>query len=936
MSNKNSDKLSAEKPGQLFPVVIFLIAGMFLAGCTYDTDGQHICPVDLRCEYLKNPLGVDTFLPRLSWKTNVSKELHPFRQSAYRIVASTSEDKLDLEDFDAWDTGKQESNKQHLVPWNGINLAAGDPIFWKIRVWDQKGNPSAWSRPGTFTMGPMCEQDWTGDWIGYPYPDGETEDTTVLFRKEFTVDNTSLRSVLHIVVDGIHELYVNGERCGHRVLSPMLSSKSRLRYVSYDITSLLKKELNSIGVALSPGYFRQDKQRHVTGNRESFEPLFRLQLRLEGQPVLSSDNTWLCTPGNSSICNNDPRLVAGQWWMCSFGGEWIDAGKKDNSTLFSERVSDRWKPVEIKSAPGKTVTSEMAEPDRIHTVLEPVSVKEAEYKGRKAWRIDFGRNFTGFLDLEIEGVPGSIIEIMSSDMKDRILLYGQKSRLTLNQSGKGHFKHRFNFCAGRYLTLSGALNKPEPSCIRALAVSNDRKQTGHFKCSDSLLNQIFETDLWTYLSNTFNCITVDCPHRERRGYGMEGGMANIMVGLNAFESGGFFTKWLEDWRDVQHDNGYFPHCAPRDDAGGGPLWSSAPVFLAWHAYLHYRDKRLLEKTWPAIRNWLEFLHSRLENGVLPFYEPRTGVRGLGDWARPHPGKFPAPDVPLEEVGKRYEPGPSEAARHYNNCAYAWNLQLAIREAETLGKTEDAGLYRERLRALRKAVHRKYYNPQKKVYLDTDQMRQAFPLFTGIPPDSLRDDVLESFLKDITGEHPYFDTGNATPLLIKILTGLLERQDLVFHILLREEYPGYANLLKNGATTWPEYWDFHKSQIHTTYTGITAWFINGLGGIRPDPENPGFQLFLIKPYFAPGLDRAETSHESVYGKIISEWHRQDGKMQFSFAVPANSTARITVPFRSAQIKQIQGPSGHQVKWEQTGKSISECSLPSGYYSFTTDS
>jgi len=115
-----------------------------------------------------------------------------------------------------------------------------------------------------------------------------------------------------------------------------------------------------------------------------------------------------------------------------------------------------------------------------------------------------------------------------------------------------------------------------------------------FECSNELFNRIYETVLWTYRCLSLGGYVVDCPHRERLGYGAEGQVA-VDTALYGFDFGALFTKWLGDWRDVQDpQSGEVPHTAPTYIGGGGPAWGGIVVTLPWRCYLQYGDKRILE------------------------------------------------------------------------------------------------------------------------------------------------------------------------------------------------------------------------------------------------------------------------------------------------------------------------------------------------------
>jgi alpha-L-rhamnosidase len=109
--------------------------------------------------------------------------------------------------------------------------------------------------------------------------------------------------------------------------------------------------------------------------------------------------------------------------------------------------------------------------------------------------------------------------------------------------------------------------------------------------------------------------------------------------------------------------------------------------------------------------------------------------------------------------------------------------------------------------------------------------------------------------------------------------MAERMDLIYELLRDETHPSYGYFLAQDETTWPERWSsVGGSRIHTCYTGIGGYFIKGFGGIRPDPQKPGMRQFIVKPSPVGDLTHANTTLESGYGKIVSNWKRA-GNRQF---------------------------------------------------------
>src|SRR5207302_1509169 len=111
--------------------------------------------------------------------------------------------------------------------------------------------------------------------------------------------------------------------------------------------------------------------------------------------------------------------------------------------------------------------------------------------------------------------------------------------------------------------------------------------------------------MWTFENVSLGNYVVDCPQRERRGYG-DGFVATRMA-FDNYRVGAFMTKWAEDWRDVQGLDGNVAYTAPTYLGGGGPAWSGFCVSLPWEIYREYGDRRVLEQGFPVMQRWLAFL-----------------------------------------------------------------------------------------------------------------------------------------------------------------------------------------------------------------------------------------------------------------------------------------------------------------------------------------
>ena len=290
---------------------------ILLAGTGHAAETSEASPVaasvdviDLRCEYLKDPLGIDVQHPRLSWrltaKDPAARGLH---QTSYRVLVSSSLQRLASSEGDLWDSGNVASGESAHVVYAGTPLASRGQCFWKVRVCDQAGVPSAWSQPAYWSLGLLDAADWQAKWIGadavhvrqkgWPIPDNTMPDPW--FRKRFVLDAAPARAMLYVASIGYHEVYVNGRKVGDTVLAPCTTNhKKRARYCTYDIAGCLKPGANVLGLwlgtswSLFPPYKSDDKP-------ASPLVLAKAEVELPGASRLciATDATWRTRPART-------------------------------------------------------------------------------------------------------------------------------------------------------------------------------------------------------------------------------------------------------------------------------------------------------------------------------------------------------------------------------------------------------------------------------------------------------------------------------------------------------------------------------------------------------------------------------------------------------------------------------------------------------------
>ena len=780
---------------------------------------------------------------------------------------------------DAWQAGRQRT-----AGWDGG--AAFDGTGWgAARVLGPYG-----IRPwGTIVPEPMRPAPW--------------------LRRAFEVREGWSRAMAYVASLGYHELYLNGQRVSEQVLSPAVSDLSqRVRYVTYDLGALLRPGRNTAALWLGGGWSHLPVFGHTDG------PLVRAQIEVE-HPAgagmrLVTDATWRVHPSH--------RTLVGAWRFGDFGGERVDA---------REEVAD-WNQADFDDAAWEAastheleveVSAEKLEPDLRHETWAAVAVAE---RGPGAYRLDMGRNFTGWLELALVGEPGATAHIAVSEREDRECHENQRSEYVFGPRGRGVFRNRFNYSCGRWVTVRGVTAPPDPAACRATLVRSAFRRTGRFTCSSELLNRIYDTVLWTYESLCLGGFVVDCSHRERRGYGGDA-HATMETALANYDQGAFHTKWLEDWRDVQGPDGNIPHTAPTYRGGGGPAWSGVCIALPWEVYLAYGDTRVLADNYRMMQRWLAFLGTMSEDGLLRrFGHASWGF--LGDWVPPGRGQGEN-----ERVDER-------TTLFFNNCYRYASVKRMAEIARVLGKPDDAARYRDEAEELRRAVHAAFFDPETATYGNGEQPYLALALLTDLVPPEQRAAVVARLEHAIVGEKSgHVDSGiHGTYFLLKYLTEA-GRGDLVHRMVSQTDYPSFGHMLAEGATTIWEQWDGLHSQCHSSFLSIGAWFLRGLAGLRPDPAHPGFARFHVRPGVVGELTFVRASYDSIHGPITVSWRLGGGRLTLDLAVPPNTTALVHLPADDpAAVLEGPGPAadaaGVRFLHHAAGEATFE--VLSGVYSF----
>jgi hypothetical protein len=862
--------------------------------CTAAAAFAGMMAADLRCDYAVNPLGVDSANPRLFWK--LASGSHGQRQTAYQILAASSEKNLARDDGDLWDSGKVSSDETIQISYAGAALKSSQQIFWKVRVWDQNEKVSAWSKPTTWTMGVLQDSDWHAQWIGAV----DTNIPSLLLRHEFSVKPGLKRALANVCGLGQYELTLNGKKAGDDFLSPGWSKYDKTcLYDTRDITDLLRNGKNAVGIELGNGMYNLLGTRFLRPGLSrlySFGPQKAIaQIRLEyadgSVEIVDTDESWRVAPGPitlSSIYSGedfDARLVQPGWNKIHF----------DDS---------KWPCATVVNGPGGELRglSCAAPPIRFFEIHKPVSSRTLT-NGDVIF--DLGQNAAHIPKISVTGPAGSRVRIIPSELVSNKGSADQGSMgvrgnalwcdFTKATDGAETWSPKFFYVGCRYLEVKcypakGGTRLPRVKSIEGIVVQSSSEPVGEFECSNTLFNRIYNLVRWAQRANMISVMT-DCPQREKRGW-LEQDHLNGPALRYDFNLAQLFTKTLNDIADSQLASGLVPTTAPeytimrdrntppdrRNNFGDSPEWSSAIILVPWQQYEFDGDLNLFRLHYGTMTNYLAYLGGRATNDIVNY--------GLGDWydlGPKRPGVAQLTPIALTATAFYFE-----------------DAEIMSRAAALLGKTDDAKQFSELSGKIRSAFNARFYDPSNHIYATGSQCANAIPLVMDICEPANRAAVLDAVVRDVRARGNALTAGDVgyRYLLRALADG--GRSDVIFDINNQSDKPGYGMQLKRGATSLTEAWDAApgSSQNHFMLGQIQEWFYHDLAGIQNAPGSAGFKEIVIVPQPVGDVTRVNASYNSIRGKIVSDWKLDGGKFTLKVSIPANTTATIFVPAKSA--------------------------------------
>ncbi len=833
--------------------------------------------INLKTEYLKNPIGIDIKNPRLMWTC-----IDGIRQTAYRITAWNEEKIL-------FDSGKVPSSEMCVC--YPLELSSREHVFWNVILWDENDIEGEKSKTAFFETGLLSKKDFLAKWItGNHSPKKKCRYPVDCFKKDFILKDIK-KARLYITACGLYEAKINSQRVGDFILAPGHTDYTkRIQLQTYDVTSLLKEGENNMTVELADGWYRGSCG--AWGRRNQYGKETKVYIQLE---IIDS-------------ANKKTLILSDRTWSHSNDGPIRFADNKDGEKIQAWRTpsyQENAKETKYGLLPVSSNNVEIKEHERF-------SVKNVIITPSGKSVLDFGQNIAGYISFHVNAKKGQKIHLRLGEMLDEKGEFTQKNIQCANKKrtkvtplqeidyeckdGRNEYKTKFALFGFQYVLVETDIDWKKED-FTAIAVYSDMEETLTFSSSNELLNAFVEATRWSTKNNHAD-VPTDCPTRERHGWTGDAQIfCNTASYLFLYEP--MARKYVHDMIDGQHRNGKFRQITPKGGIDfymnvmdGSAGWSDAGVLIPYRIYKRYGDKKILESSYPAMKKYAEYKIKTL--GKWYPTSKRTHIdrrykkcisnygQSYGEWAEPK-------EVHITSIEDFVRPHPEETTAYL-----VYMLEVMADIARLLGKKDDE----EHFSSYAKKAKIGYQKllEAKDFSLDTDrQSKLVRPLYLNLLTEEQKKYAQKRLVEALDHFHWKLGTGFlSTPFILYVLEDI--DIEYAYRLLENEEMPGWLFMTKMNANTIWESWEGTEalggiaSLDHYSKGAVLEWVFSRMCGINVSGE----RKFTLAPKVGGKFTFASLEYESIYGKVTSGWKRDDKKITYTFHIPPNTSAEVILP------------------------------------------
>lgn len=681
-----------------------------------------------------------------------------------------------------------------------------------------------------------------------------------VIRTNFQIEGNVESATLNILGLGTYVFYVNGQRTTTDLFQPLNSNfehrdfpKGEVMAVrsyvnSYDVTDYLKNGKNTVCTMLGNGWYDGTRQEKPYGEKK-----LCLSLTVKTDKGTFEFGTSTKDKYTESFVKKSNLLEYEVHDYTDWSDEILSPDYDDSALPFVEAA----KPLETEYFFSDCPRDSVVE------TYEPKVVG----KVNGATVYDMGVNTSAIPVLRSLGKKCKVKVSFSEEIKADGDLEEEHSMWQWFEATVGdepvEIKNVFSWYAFRYIKVEG-----DAEVVSFLRAHANVEVTASFESSSDTLNWIFKSYLNTQRTNMHHGMPSDCPHFERRGYTGDGQLT-CRSAMHLLDMHRFYTKWMEDISDCQDRlTGHIQYTAPYTHSGGGPGgWGSAIVVLPYEMWKHYGDDKNLERFYPQMLHYFEYLEAHSENMLVNSDTP--GEWCLGEWCTPGPVELPAPFV--------------------NNYFYVKALEKTIEIAKHIGREEDVPMLEKRISERKNAIMVAYFNPWDGNFIGMRQGANAFALDIGLGNKKTKENFINYYNK-----LGHYDTGIFGTDIVTRKLFEYGRADIAFKLLTASEPHGFGSWQKDGATTLWEYWFDSRSHSHPMFGAVATYLFEYILGIKQTEDSTGFDKITISPMYVDGLDFAKGYITTNKGRISVSYEKVNGKVTLYLDLPDGIHATVTTP------------------------------------------
>jgi alpha-L-rhamnosidase len=922
------------------------------------TESYAITPGYLRCEYLRNPIGIDVTKPRLDWVLTGSPGTpRNMSQSSYHILVASSPEILARDQGDLWDSGEVKSDESTNIAYAGVALKSRQGCLWKVRITDSLGRASVWSQDASWEMGLLKPEDWHAKWV-----DGRagTKHAVVSILKATYAgkDGAGARDVTGIITgllkDNTLTAVVSNDTLGGDP-APLHFKQMRVSYAidgqphetTADEGTTLNIPEDRAAVSLLRKEFTTNKP--IAKARLYATALGLYEIRLNGQRVGDHlfapdwtdydkrvryqvyDVTSLVAPGGNALT----ALVGNGWYCGHIGNGGFQAWGKipalfaqleitySDGTVKEVATDASWKAHPSPILSSDIMLGETYDARREIAGLDKPGLDMSNWSAATE-RTEFPRSLDAQVDQPVR---------QTGELRPKSVSEPKPGRWTydLGQNMAGFVRLKVSAPAGTRIMLRHAeMLNPDGTIY-----------TANLRGAPSIDTYICRgggIEIWQprFTFHGFRYVELSGLARASA----EGAVTGIVVGTDIPRTGEFACSdprinQLQSNIQWGMRGNYLAvptDCPQRDERMG---WmGDAQVFIRTASY--NGDVAAFFTKWLA-----DVDDAQRPDGRFTDVSPspasrrpeRDGVPAWGDagvicpwtiyqvygderilkqhlpammrwvdWCQAHSTNLIRDRDRGADYGDWLSQGEAAPKDLIGTAYFAYSTSLVSQACRAAGDDTGADRYERLFEQIKAAFNQRYVQADGQIQ-GGSQCAYAMALQFNLLPDSLRAMAARNLADNVASHRDHLTTGFVG---VSYLLPALSSENQVaasYRLLLQDTFPSWLFSVKHGATTIWERWDGWTPEQGFQNPSMNSFNHYSLGSCGEwmfdtvagiGTDGPGFRHIMIRPRPGGGLTRAEGSFDSIRGRIATKWTLENGLFTLHATIPVNTVATLELP------------------------------------------